>query len=79
MALSQHEGAGHWALGAGRLGAVLGCSAEVLRRRAAAGGRCGGYGRRTNGFFSSLLHQFHAEVSRPSMQLPASKKLSAPG
>ena len=79
------------ALGAGRLGAVLGCCAEVLcwgahgcwaevlGRRAAGGGRCGGYGRRTNGFFSSLEHQFHAEVSRPSMQLPASKKLSAPG
>ena len=54
------------------LGAVLGCWAEVLGRRAAGGGRCGGYGRRTNGFFSSLEHQFHAEVSLPSMQLPAS-------
>lgn len=27
----------------------------------------------------TLLHQFQAEVRRPSMQLPASKKLSAPG
>merc|ERR1711920_114831 len=30
------------------------------------------------GFFSMEEHQFHAEVRRPSMQEPASKKLSAP-
>jgi hypothetical protein len=31
-----------------------------------------------NLFPSKLLHQFHALVSLPSIQLPASKKLSAP-
>merc|ERR1712032_103693 len=30
------------------------------------------------GFLSMEEHQFHAEVRRPSMQEPASKKLSAP-
>ena len=65
------------ARGAGRRAGVLGwraglaCWAGVLGWALRAG-RCGGYGRRTYGFFSSLLHQFHAEVRRPSMQLPAS-------
>ena len=29
-------------------------------------------------FFSNRLHQFHADVSLPSMQLPAEKYVSAP-
>ena len=65
---SQQKGAGRWAP---RWRAGLACWAGVLGWALRAG-RCGGYGRRTYGFFSSLLHQFHAEVRRPSMQLPAS-------
>ena len=69
---SQQKGAGHWApRWAPRWRAGLACWAGVLGWALRAG-RCGGYGRRTYGFFSSLLHQFHAEVRRPSMQLPAS-------